>query len=194
VLNSDNYPSDWYDTGTPLSQLGYVTSAGILPTSTYDQDVETEWSGWQGTFTGTVTVPADTPPGVYNAVWGCGYPSQQDPGGAEDTLVWDTQSSAISGVITIPGGIALALALDFSAGSNIRNGDALVPVSGGGLLPGAPYTVILRSDPVQIGAGVVGPTGSFSASYPIPPNTPGGAHSVTVTSLNLAGEEVSAVA
>jgi len=197
VLNSENYPSDWYDTGTPLSELGYVTSAGILPTSTYDQTANPDLSGWQGTFTGTVVVPLDLAPGTYNAVWGCGYPSQRDPVGAEDTLFWDTQSPAISGVIQVGGTPApdgISLTLDFSAGSNIRNGDALVPVSGGGLLPGAPYTVILRSDPVQIGAGVVGATGSFSASYPIPPNTPGGAHSVTVTSLNLAGEEVSAVA
>jgi len=195
ALNSENYPSDWYDTGTPPSELGYVTSFAC-PSSTYDQEVETTKSGWQGTVIGTVRIPDDIPPGVYNAVWGCGAPRQL-PAGAEDTLFWDTGSPAISRVVTVTGTPApheIALTLGFSAGSNIRNGDALVSVSGGGLLPGATYTVIQRSDPVQIGTGVVGATGLFSASLPIFRNTPGGAHSVTVTSLNLAGEVVSAVA
>lgn len=191
-LNEFNYPTEWYDNGTPLAELGFVTSAGILPTSEYDPQLPPYNSGWQGTFTGEVVVPVDLPAGTYNAVWGCGAPAQQNEG-----LYWDTQSPAIAGVIEvggtpIPDGISLTL--DFSAGSNIRNGNSLVPVAGGGLLPGAPYTVVLRSDPVQIGAGTVGPTGSFSASYPIPPNTPAGAHSVTVTSLNTSGEEVSAMA
>ncbi|MBU3701391.1 MAG: hypothetical protein FGM58_05005 [Acidimicrobiia bacterium] len=194
VLNQRNYPDAWYSDGTPLADLGFVTSAGILPTSEYPDTAPALFeslSGWQGTFTGTVTVPADLPNGTYNAVWGCGFPVQQG-----ESLSYDTGSPAIAGVVQVgaplPDGIALTL--DFSAGSNIRNGDAQVPVSGSNLLPGAPYTVVLRSDPVQIGAGFVGPAGTFSASYPIPPNTPAGSHSVTVTSLNTAGEEVSAVA
>lgn len=186
------FPTAWYVEGTPLSELGYVTSAGILPTSEYDRGNQSGATGWQGTFTGTVVVPLGLPAGTYNAVWGCGFPIQPN-----EALGWDTQSPAITGVIEvgdtpIPDGIALTL--DFSTGANVREGNALVPVSGGGLLPGAPYTVVLRSDPVQIGAGVVGPRGSFSASYPIPSDTPPGAHSVTVTSLNASGEEVSAVA
>lgn len=194
ALDQANYPDAWYSDGTPLNQLGFVTVAGTLPTSEYPaplpQSAEA-LSGWQGTFTGTVTVPLGLPDGTYNAVWGCGLVVQQ----GED-LSYDTGSPAISGIIQVgaplPDGIALTL--DFAPGSNIRNGDALVPVSGSNLLPGAAYTVVLRSDPVQIGAGVVSPAGTFSASYPIPPNTPAGSHSVTVTSLNTAGEEVTAVA
>ena len=194
ALDQANYPDAWYTGGTPLDELGFVTVVGTLPTSEYpapQAQLAEALSGWQGTFTGTVTVPLDLPNGTYNAVWGCGLVVQQ----GED-LSYDTGSPAISGIIQVgaplPDGIALTL--DFAAGSNIRNGDALVPVSGSNLLPGAAYTVVLRSDPVQIGAGIVGPAGTFSASYPIPPNTPAGSHSVTVTSLNTAGEEVSAVA
>jgi hypothetical protein len=88
----------------------------------------------------------------------------------------------------------ISLTLDFKVGDNIRAGDAGVPVSGSGLLPGADYTVVLRSDPVQIGNGVNDDTGAFSAVYPIPADTPGGSHSVTVSSLDINGDPVTAVA
>lgn len=67
-------------------------------------------------------------------------------------------------------------------------------VSGSSLLPGATESLIILSDSVQIGVGVVSPAGTYSASYPIPPKTLTGSHSVTVTSLLPAGEEVTAVA
>jgi hypothetical protein len=88
----------------------------------------------------------------------------------------------------------ISLTLDFKVGDNIRAGDAGVPVAGSGLLPGADYTVVLRSDPVQIGNGVNDANGAFSAVYPIPPDTPGGSHSVTVSSLDTNGDPVTAVA
>lgn len=94
----------------------------------------------------------------------------------------------------VPVAKGISLTLDFKVGDNIRAGDAGVPVSGSGLLPGADYTVVLRSDPVQIGAGVNDANGAFSAVYPIPPDTPGGPHSVTVSSLDTNGDPVTAVA
>jgi hypothetical protein len=94
----------------------------------------------------------------------------------------------------VPVAKGISLTLDFKVGDNIRAGDAGVPVAGSGLLPGADYTVVLRSDPVQIGAGVNDANGAFSAVYPIPPDTPGGSHSVTVSSLDINGDPVTAVA
>jgi hypothetical protein len=88
----------------------------------------------------------------------------------------------------------ISLTLDFKVGDNIRLGNAGVPVAGSGLQPGSDYTVVLRSDPVQIGAGVNDASGAFSASYPVPADTPGGSHSVTVSSTDSAGDPVTAVA
>jgi hypothetical protein len=45
-----------------------------------------------------------------------------------------------------------------------------------------------------IGNGMNDATGAFSAVYPIPPDTPGGSHSVTVSSLDINGDPVTAVA
>jgi hypothetical protein len=183
-----NVPSAWYNDGTPLDELGFVVSPGILATSPAGQA-----SGWEGSFTGQVTLPDDLTAGDYVAVWSCGQP---------DTLEYDSNGRAVSQSVTVtgttpgpqPGNDGISLTLAFSVGDSIRTGTAGVPVSGAGLKPGADYTVVLRSDPVEIGAGVNDANGAFSATYPIPGDTPAGPHSVTVTSLNTADEEVSAVA
>ena len=188
-----NWPLAWYNDGTPLTDLGFVNVPGILATSTYNY-VTAGYSGWQGSFTGQVTLPTSLAAGSYNAVWGCGYEGEEQ---------YDTQVPALVQQITVtgapdpgpaPADDGISLTLDFEVGQNIRDGGAGVPVAGAGLLPGADYIVVLRSDPVEIGAGVNDANGAFSATYPVPPNTPGGPHSVTVTSLNTAGQEVSAVA
>lgn len=189
TLDTDtNTPSAWYNDGTPLDELGFVTSPGTLATAPVGLQ-----PGWEGSFTGQVTLPADLTAGDYVAVWSCGQP---------DSLEYDTNGRAVSQSVTVtgstpgpqPGNDGISLTLAFSVGDNIRTGTAGVPVSGGGLKPGADYTVVLRSDPVQIGAGVNDANGAFSATYPIPGDTPAGPHSVTVTSLNTADQEVSAVA
>lgn len=189
----DNFPTAWYEDGTAtLSELGFIDVPGILATSPYDGVT----NGWQGSFTGQVTLPDDLTPGTYNAVWSCGYEDSSEP-------EYDTQVPALLQEITVPAGPdpgpapaddGISLTLDFEVGQNIRDGGAGVPVAGAGLQPGADYIVVLRSDPVEIGAGVNDANGAFSATYPVPPDTPGGPHSVTVTSLNTAGQEVSAVA
>jgi len=195
TLDPEGWPEPWYNDGTPLNEIGSAASLGTLATSTYDY-VVTGNSGWQGSFTGQFTVPADLPGGTYNAVWTCG---DQDPG----SLGYDTQVPPRTQQITVtgtpdpgpaPADDGISLTLDFEVGDNIRAGDAGVPVAGSGLQPGADYIVVLRSDPVEIGAGVNDANGAFSAVYPVPADTPAGPHSVTVTSLNTAGQEVSAVA
>lgn len=183
------WPTAWYLGGTPLATLGFVTSPGTLATSAYDGGL-----GWTGSFTGQVTVPTDLEPGDYNAVWSCGDP--------EDPQAYDAGGYAVVQAVTVtsdspvpePTVDGISLSLDFAVGDNVRTGTLGVPVSGGGLKPGANYTVVLRSDPVEIGAGVNDADGRFSAVYPLPADTPAGSHSVTVTSLNPADTEVSAVA
>ena len=190
LVAEDNFPAAWYNDGTPLPDLGFINVPGILATSPYDGST----NGWQGSFTGEVTLPTDLTPGTYNAVWSCGF---------EDSEEYDTQVPGLTPEITVtgspdpgpaPADDGISLTLDFEVGQNIHDGGAGVPVAGSGLQSGADYIVVLRSDPVEIGAGVNDANGAFSASYPVPPDTPGGPHSVTVTSLNTAGQEVSAVA
>lgn len=179
---------------TPLNELGFATAAGVLATSTYDPTT-TENSGWQGSFTGQVTLPATLAPGTYNAVWDCGIAGTPEPEydiGGTALVQQVTVTSAAPGPQTGSDGISLTL--DFSVGDNIRGGTLGVPVAGSGLQPGAEYTVVLRSDPVQLGLGINDATGSFSAVYPLPADTPAGPHSVTVTSTNTAGETVEATA
>ena len=185
-----NLPTAWYENGTPLSDLGFVTSAGTLATSSADDNL----SGWQGSFTGQVAVPSTLQAGAYNAVWSCGSP---------DELSYDAGGAAVTQPVTVTGGSdpgpqpspdGISLTLDFRVGDNIRTGAAGVPVGGAGVKPGADYTVVLRSDPVQIGAGVTDVNGAFSAVYPVPANTPAGPHSVTVTSVNTADQVVTAAA
>jgi hypothetical protein len=186
-------PTAWFVDGTDLATLGFITDAGVLaPYSTDDEPI-----GWQGSFTGQVTLPSTLPGGTYNAVWGCGYP---------DSDGYDVGAPALVQPVTVTGGPnpgpgpapapadGISLTLDFKVGDNIRAGNAGVPVAGSGLQPAADYTVVLRSDPVQIGNGVNDANGAFSATFPVPGNTPGGPHSVTVTSLNSSGQPVSAVA
>ena len=189
-----NHPEASVVDGTPLNELGFATAVGVLATSTYDP-ATTGNSGWQGSFTGQVTLPATLAPGTYNAVWDCGIAGTPEPEydiGGTALVQQVTVTSAAPGPQPASDGISLTL--DFSVGDNIRGGTLGVPVAGSGLQPGAEYTVVLRSDPVQIGAGVNEADGSFSAVYPMPADTPAGPHSVTVTSLNTAGQVVSAVA
>ncbi len=185
-----NWPTAWYQGGTPLTDLGFATKVGTL--APFPVGLQ---SGWEGSFTGQVTLPATIPPGLYNAIWSCGQPI--------DEIAYDAGSPAVITSITVTGNPdpdpepapdGISLTLDFNVGDNIRSGNSGVPVSGAGLKPGAAYEVVLRSDPVVIGNGSNDPNGAFSATYPVPANTPAGPHSVTVTSLNTADEVVSAAA
>lgn len=89
---------------------------------------------------------------------------------------------------------ALNLVLDFAVGDSIRAGNLPVTTAGGGLKANAPYTVVLRSDPVQIGQGNTDDEGSFTNTSPLPADTPGGSHSVTVASTAPDGTAVEGVA
>ena len=184
-----NVPSAWYDDGTALDTLGFFTSAGLLANySTSDP------FGWQGSFTGQVTLPSTLAPGTYNAVWGCGSDSADGYDAGAPALVQSITVTGDPGPGPNPSADGISLTLDFQVGDNIRAGNAGVPVAGSGLLPAAAYTVVLRSDPVEIGNGLNDANGAFSATYPVPGNTPGGPHSVTVSSLDINGQPVSAAA
>jgi hypothetical protein len=125
-------------------------------------------------------------------VWGCGTEDGYDTGAP--ALVQQVTVTGDPAPTPTPVANGISLTLDFKVGDNIRAGNAGVPVAGNGLKPGADYDVVLRSDPVQIGAGVNDANGAFAATYPVPGDTPGGPHSVTVTSLDAAGQPVSATA
>lgn len=165
-------------------------SLGTLPTHVVqggDDDF-----GWAGTLDGTGTLP-ELEPGTYTVAMICGHPDGDGP---------DTNGDPVLIKITVPDNApvddpdsdpAIDLELELILDNSIAGGALGVPVAGGGLLPGADYTVVLRSDPVVIGSGTVDENGAFSATYPIPANTPDGGHSVTVSSLDPDGNPVSAV-
>jgi LPXTG-motif cell wall-anchored protein len=160
---------------------------GTLPTYTHPTD---DTYGWAGQFTGSGTLP-DLAAGTYTVALQCGQPDSTDP---------DSNGTPVLTLITVTGETApptvdpaIELALELILNQSITDGSLGVPVAGSGLLPGADYEVVLRSDPVVIGTGIVDKDGSFSATYPIPANTPDGGHSVTVTSLDANGNPVSAV-
>ena len=84
----------------------------------------------------------------------------------------------------------IAITLDFSIGANVKSGNQTTTVSGSGLQPNSPFRVVLRSDPVQIGAGTADADGTFNAVLTIPAGTPPGAHSATVYGIAPDGSEV----
>ena len=167
------------------SEDGYPNvQLGPLPDHLDDGDPDT--FGWVGTFSGTGVLP-DLAPGTYTAALICGYPDSTDP---------DTNGTPVLIKITVPAETitpVIDLELELILDQSIQGGGLSVPVEGAGLLPGADYTVTLRSNPVVIGTGIVDENGGFAASYPIPANTPDGGHSVTVDSLDTEGNPVSAV-
>lgn len=163
---------------------GYPSvSPGFLPPYTHEDDTT---YGWVGTFSGTGVLP-DLAPGTYTVALQCGYPESTDP---------DGNGTPVLIKITVPSEPIVPeidLELELILDQSIQGGGLSVPVEGAGLLPGADYTVTLRSNPVVIGTGKVNENGGFSASYPIPADTPDGGHSVTVDSLDTEGNPVSAV-
>jgi LPXTG-motif cell wall-anchored protein len=165
---------DLYD-GTVAS-----LTIGILDTYTHENS-EISW-GWVGSFSGSGTLP-DLTPGTYTAALICGYPESTDP---------DTNGTPVLVKINV-GDPTIDLELELILDQSIEGGGLEVPVEGAGLMPGADYTVTLRSNPVVIGTGVVDQNGGFAATYPIPADTPNGGHSVTVDSLDPDGNPVSAV-
>lgn len=212
----DNGPDEYIDEFTPLNYgvtlarpmvvafwagdiSGDPSAADNEPTAWLTLDDLTGYThpdtttfGWVGDETMTGTLP-DLEPGTYTAGWGCGYPE------TDYTAGWgyiDGDALAFSQVITVPAEAAptaIDLELELILDKEITGGALGVPVSGAGLLPGADYQVVLRSDPVTIGTGIVDENGEFSATYPIPADTPDGGHSVTVSSLDPDGKPVEAV-
>jgi hypothetical protein len=80
-------------------------------------------------------------------------------------------------------GIDLALAAgigDYLPGSDVQ-------VSGGGLLPNSPYTLVLRSTPVTVTEGVTDGDGRFIDIVALPMDITPGAHTITLTGQGPAG-------
>ena len=80
-------------------------------------------------------------------------------------------------------GIELALAAgvgDYLPGSDVQ-------VSGGGLLPNSPYSLVLRSTPVLVTEGVTDDTGRFIDIVPLPMDITPGAHTITLTGHGPSG-------
>jgi hypothetical protein len=72
------------------------------------------------------------------------------------------------------------IALGFGIGDPVAGGTATV--TAGGMLPGADYTIILRSSPILLGSGQVAVDGSILRTVTIPSGLEAGWHSITLTS------------
>jgi LPXTG-motif cell wall-anchored protein len=165
-----------------LEEAPTSISPGFLPGYVHENP-DISW-GWVGEFDGSGLLP-DLAPGTYSVLMTCGYSDGSGP---------DGNGTPVFTLITVTGSDpAIDLDLELILDQTIDGGGLEVPVEGSGLLPGADYTVTLRSNPVVIGTGIVSQSGTFAASYPIPADTPDGGHSVTVDSLDTDGNPVSAV-
>jgi LPXTG-motif cell wall-anchored protein len=60
-------------------------------------------------------------------------------------------------------------------------------VDGDGFTPGAVLSVVLRSDPINLGSLKADGRGGFNASVKIPANAPAGRHHIVVSGPNPAG-------
>lgn len=117
--------------------------------------------------------------------------------GAAATAVWQRagliQSASTGNAQKAAEAPDIDLKLNLNVGNNIKTDNLKVTTSGSGLKPNTPYTVVLRSTPVQIGSGTTDSSGSFTNTSPLPANTPAGSHSVTVNSKAPDGTNVSSV-
>lgn len=110
-----------------------------------------------------------------NGLWN-GYPVTRAAGPAESTSS-TTVPAAVSAIHLEPG---------FRIGMRVV--DIRVLAEGQGLLPGAPYSLILRSTPQTLAGGEVSSSGRFSRVAPLPSEIPAGQHTVTLTAVGSAGE------
>ena len=86
----------------------------------------------------------------------------------------------------------LAVVLDFGPGATAAGASTTVNASG--LLPGSPFTVVLRSTPTTLFTGTVTSAGVASAVVRLPVNVPEGPHSLTLAGTSSDGTPVSSSA
>lgn len=88
--------------------------------------------------------------------------------------------------------VELNLDLDLAIGDTVAGAE--VTISGAGLLPDSPYTVVVRSTPVTIATGFADSSGAFTSTGAMPTGLSAGAHTVTLTGTAADGTELTRVA
>ena len=83
-----------------------------------------------------------------------------------------------------------AIHLDLQAQVSDRVLGAPVLIEGTGLKPGSDYSLVIRSTPMTVKAGVVGSEGSFSHSLAMPSGITPGIHTITLSAVGIDGSDL----
>jgi hypothetical protein len=95
--------------------------------------------------------------------------------------MWGPEGGIVADVVPPTPTAALDLALGFANGASINNATGTATASG--LKEGTTWSLVLHSDPITLGTGVVDGTGVVSAPFTIPANLAPGLHRIILTGV-----------
>lgn len=107
-------------------------------------------------------------------------------------LLWQTSSDPCgsAAVAAASSAVSPAVHLDLKAKVGTSVAGTQVLAEGEGLKPGSPYSLIVRSTPVNLTSGTVSQGGRFSHTLSMPTGISSGVHTITLTATGSGGQHL----